>query len=44
MLLMKESVLSFEETTPQPWFQIACTYKHSCKMYPLNISFDNFSI
>jgi len=29
VLLMKESVLSFEESTTQPWFtyfQIACKY------------------
>ena len=45
MLLMKESVLSFEEKTTQPWFtyfQIAG--KHSFKTNSLNIIFDNFSI
>ena len=42
---MKESLLSFEEKTTQPWFtyfQIAA--KYSFKTNPLNISFDDFSI
>jgi len=45
MLLMKESVLSFEEkTTTQPYFQIAGKYQQYFKTNPLNIIFDNFSI
>ena len=47
MLLMKESVLSFEEKTTQPWltyFQIAGKYQKSLKINPLNIIFDDFSI
>ena len=47
MLLIKESVLSFEEKTTQPWFiyfQIADMYSTSFKNYPLNIIFDEFSI
>ena len=35
MLLMKESVLSFEEKTTQPWFsyfQIAASTKHLLRL------------
>ena len=45
MLLIKESVLSFEEEKTQPWltyFQIAGKYKKSFKTSMLNINFDNF--
>ena len=44
---MKESVLSFEEKTTQPWFtyfQIAGKYLKSFKTNLLNIIFDEFSI
>ena len=44
---MKESVLSFEEKTIQPWFtyfQIAGKYLKSSKTNPLNIIFDYISI
>ena len=47
MLLMKESVLSCEEKTTQPWltyFQIAGKYKKSFKTNLLIIIFDYFSI
>ena len=47
MLLMKESVLSFEEKTTQPWFtyfQIAGKYSTSFKTNQLNNIFDDFSI
>ena len=47
MLLMNESVLSFERKTKQPWFtyfQIAGKYWKSYKTYRLNIIFDDFSI
>ena len=44
---MKESVLSFEEKTTQPWFtyfQIAGKYLQAFKTNLFNIIFDNFSI
>ena len=44
---MKESVLSFEENTTQPWFiylQIAVMYLKSFYANSLNIIFDDFSI
>ena len=44
---MKESVLSFDEKTTQPWFsffQIAGNTKILFKTNPLNIIFDDFSI
>ena len=44
---MKESVLSFEEKTTQPWltyFQIAGKYQNSFKTNQLNIIIDDFSI
>jgi len=47
MRVMKESVLSFEEKTTQPWFtyfQIAGKYYTSSKTNPLNINFDDFSV
>ena len=47
MLLMKESVLTFEEKTTQPWFtyfQIAGKYWKSFKTYPLNIIFLKISV
>ena len=42
---MKESVLSFEEKTTQPWFtyfQIADTYLKYFRTNPLNIIFWRF--
>jgi len=47
MLLVKESVLSFEEKITQLWFsyfQIAGKYFKSFKTNLLNIIFDDFSI
>ena len=47
MLPMKESVLSFEEKTTQPWFtyfQIASKYYNYFKTNPLNIILYDFSI
>jgi len=47
MLLIKESVLSFENKTTKPWFsyfQIAGKYSKSFKTIPLNIIIDDFSI
>ena len=44
---MKESVLSFEEKTTQPWFtyfQMSGKYLNYFKTYPLNIYFFNFYI
>ena len=44
---MKESVLSFEEKTTQPWFtyfQIPGKYQTYFKTNPLNIIFDDFSV
>ena len=44
---MKESVLSFEEKTTQPWFsyfQIADKYYNYFKTNPLNVIFDDFNI
>ena len=44
---MKESVLSFEEKTTQPWFtyfQITGKYQTYFKTNPLNIIFDDFSV
>ena len=46
-MLLKESMLSFEEETPQLWFtyfQIAGKYYKSFMTNPLNIIFDDFSI
>ena len=41
MLLMKESVLSFEEKTTQPWFTY---FQIFFKTNTLSIIFDDFSI
>ena len=44
MLLMKESVLSFEEKTTQAWFTYFQITKTRLKTNPSNIIFENFSI
>ena len=45
MLLMKESVLIFEEKLTQPWFTyFQITGKYFKHMSRLNIIFDDFSV
>ena len=47
MLLVKESVLSFEEKTTQPllnYLELLASTKHLLRLSRINIILDNFSI